>query len=171
MLPALIEYLSSQEGPRGGRLCRPGRLQFTVPVIPPFAQINFLTLPPIGADYAIKFAMSYDCVPGALYVETTQAGDMYVRGTIEASWMREEWAPYYVLYSKSDPLVVLLRNTTPLNQRFIGTQYILIIDTADNLNTVRQHLAAYSAVETNRLLVSMENSLKKLAGPSPPIAS
>lgn len=150
MLPAIIEYLSSQELPGGGRLCRPGRLTFNFPLLPPGIQINFSVLPPFSAYAAIKYGMSYEALPGVIYIETEQGGDMYITGLIEADHMRE-LVPYYILYTEARPINVLMQNQSALAQRALGTQYMLIIDTEDGLEYVESQIKALSAIEGDRL--------------------
>jgi len=171
MLPGIIEYLSSQQRSlAGGRLCRPGRLQFAFPLIPPGFQLNFSINPPFNAYAAIKYGMSYQCLPGVVYLETEQAGDIYIAGLIEADHMRE-MLPYYILYTVQSPINVLLINQSALNQQALGTQYMLIIQTEDDLKEVREHLRACSMVESNRLASEANELLRAIATGAPPPTS
>lgn len=170
MLPRIIEYLASQELASGGRLARPARLQFVFPLVPPGFQLVFSIVPPFNAYAAIKYAMTYECLPGTIYLETTQGGDQYIAGTIEADQMRT-MIPYFVLYTIGNPINVRLANQSVLAQQAIGTQYMLVIDTVENFGAVQEHLAALSCLRTNELAVETNELLRQIAniGPRPPI--
>ena len=108
-------------------------------------------LPPFGAHAAIKYASSYDAIPGTVYIEVSHAGDKYIEGSLEADLM---WMllPYYILFTRSAPIWLLVQNLTNLAQRGFATQWNLIIQTEEDLKMVWQHIRAHSAMETNRLL-------------------
>lgn len=163
MLPTLIEYLSSQIKPGGmGRLCNPGRLQFNFPLLPPGFQLNFSIFPPFNSFAAIKYGMSYDAIPGNIYLEVSHGGNTYIAGIIENDHMIEI-LPYYILYTQSDPLQVLLQNQSVLNQAALGTQYMVTIATEEDCNAVKNHIIAYSSIETNRLAVEANRLLRAIA--------
>lgn len=144
MLSQIIEYLSAQG------LARPARLQFVMPIVPAGMQINFSLAPPLGAYAAIKYGMSYYTVPGSIYLEVTQAGNKYSMGTIEADHMRE-LIPYWIMYTVREPIMVLLQNISPLSQKVIGTQFMILIDTDVLLERVKKEIAALGTSESVQL--------------------
>ncbi len=160
LLPALIEFLSSVEEPGFGRLCRPGKAYLDL-VMTPTQQLTFNMIPPFNAFAAIKFSVSYDWAPGAVYSEVTQGGDKYIAGTNWGDQFRE-LLPYYILFTQSHPLQVLFRNNTALNQHLYGTQWNLIIDTVDRLQEVQKLIGIYSAKYTTDLIAETNSLLRQV---------
>ena len=155
-LPAVIEYLFSLNKPTGGRSCHSNRLQFNVPFLPPFVQFAYALAPPSGAYAAIKYQMTYgpEIVPGNLYVEATQGGDMYVQGFISADWINII-NDYFILFTTAQPIYTKTINYSNLAQVFWGTQWNLLIPSEQDYDIILGHLKEYSTESTNDLLRQM----------------
>lgn len=147
----IIEYLLSLNRPGGGNLCFPHRMQFIIPQFPPLTTLSFNLYPPLGVYAAIKYASSISPqgVPGAIYMEITQAGSMYAQGFGEADWTRES-LPYFVVFTQGKPIYIQLSNVTALHQRLAATQFNLLIPSKDDLDNVYRHLDAYGGGITGR---------------------
>jgi len=141
MLPQIIEYLSSQG------LCRPARTQYKLPMIPALTQLSFSISPPLGVYAAVKYGITYNCVPGTLYLEVTVSGDKYVEGTVEIDLMREI-VPYWIVYTIREPITLVIWNLSPLQQFLIATQFEILIDTDVAMEKVKKEMAALSASES-----------------------
>ena len=85
---------------------------------------------------------------------------MYIQGNIEADLMRE-LLPYYIVFSQSNPIGLLMRNNTALNQIAYATQWQLIINTEDDFRQVMARLKERSA-ETETQLARESNFLLKM---------
>jgi len=158
MLADVIGKLATVLSPiSGAPLCRPGRLQYYVPIIPPGAQVPFIILPPFGAYAAIKYGMTYDCLPGTIYLETSHSGNLFIQGIIEQDWMGYI-VPYMITYTEASPIEAFMLNISNLNQRFIGTQYMLSINSEEEFDYFKQVL------QSNKEEILLEQVVQLLGG-------
>lgn len=148
MMPTIIEYLLAVTGDKGN-LAFPSRWQFIVPRIVPGQRIDWSLSPPLGAYAGIKYAFtnSAEMVPGTLYMEISQAGSKYVMGTVESDWTRD-YLGYFVFFTDREPINVQLTNVSVLTQRFVATQWNILIPNEQQFGEVLKHVKAMSSVGT-----------------------
>jgi len=151
MLSPIIEYLLALKTV-SGPLCYPTRWQWALNVLPPGADVRFSVGPPSTNYAAIKYATSYsdDIIPSTVYLNAGVAGNTFFTGMVEEDWSRE-YLPLLVLFTQKIPMFIQIQNLSQLNQRFVSTLWCLIIPSEDDLDLVLEHIAAFSAVNSNAL--------------------
>lgn len=167
MLSPIIEYLFAQNKLGGVRLCHPSRLQFILD-LPAGTIVTFDLAPPASYWGAIKYSgtIGDEVVPNTVRMEASQSGDMYIDGEVTSDWMREYLA-YFVYFTTRSPLHILMENTSNLAQRFVGTQWSLLIPDKDSYEELLAHIKAYSEVTANALAVEANRLLAIVAGEKP----
>ncbi len=161
MLPALVEYLASQEITVGrGRLCHPGisSVQFTM--IP--TSIARITAEPGPSYYAgIHYATSIACLPDRINLSISNSGEVYFEGLITEEEMRGEMG-HIILFTRAQPIDFSVSNLSALNQVVNLTIDLLLITNEDDLKLVRQHIKAYNAIEKNFLFLQQLKVLEEI---------
>lgn len=165
MITPIIEYLLAQREVKEGILCYPARQQFIIRDIPPGTILTFSLGPPVGAHAGLKYSatISEQVVPGSIYMEVAQAGNMYVAGFNEADWQRE-YLSYFVIFTDANPIHMQVQNVSAVNQDFLATQWLLVIPTEEALKQILQHMAAASQVRTNELLQKIASGSRRSSG-------
>ena len=161
MLSEVIAYLAAQRtAGGGGPICYTSRAQSLIRVLPPGVRVNFTIAPPQNMYAAIKYdsTASGDLMPGTLWMEATQAGNTYESGEVNDDWIRD-YMTYYILFTQAEPIYFSLWNMSTLNQRFLATQWAILIPTENEYLEIIKHLRDYSKIatldiarEANRLL-------------------
>lgn len=163
MLPALIEYLSSQEEAGGvGRLCHPALTSFGVFMAPNSVE-QFRIAPGPSYFASISYGIGVACLPERIEMYWSQAGERYLEGLVTGEEMYETIGNY-LIFTSAQPIQLMLVNLTALNQGIDIDMWLLMIDTEEKLKIVKQHILAYSATQTNALIREQIRLLGKIAG-------
>ncbi len=138
-LTPLIEYLLGITRKGGGKLCRLGIVQITVPIFPANTTITYTTEPYFSAYANIWFwwRLSPAMVPGAFNVNIRHSGMPRALGLLGATALTLPGYQIWLDVRRGDPIVNEVTNISGVGQWFESQDFFLIVDTEDDLKKVQ----------------------------------
>ena len=183
MMGELVRYLLSLEEEGGRRLVQMGVIQTTIRIMPPGVTVVFDIVPEDGKYAAIYFwhRASPEIIPGVFDWRSQHFGMELLTGPArEASLV--EGHDVWLVITRSQPIHTVLTNISGLNQFFETIDFMLLVDSEEDLNKIRAEIQRWNqrstagvpgalleeAQETNRLLRKL-TKIPTLQLPPPPV--
>jgi len=131
ILPRIIESLLSLMDDQGGQVFGFTVTQFTIPIMPPGARIDFTFAPTNNGYCDIVYNCSADgtMMPNVWYMDF-KSGNQIMRGFLGYDSFAYGLPNFYPI-TRNVPAMTTLINTSPLNQFFRETTYLLTVQTVD----------------------------------------
>lgn len=158
MLPNVIEYLLTQQRPGGGWLVYRGGLQVVIPVFPPGATVNYAVTPLADVYAQLGWATRFgtDMVPNSFFASCQQYGSRVFSGIVSQRVIADS-IDYFIMVTDSEPTLLSITNTSPLNQYCEVIGDFLVIGSDDDYAKVLEALARLGTSSKSEALAEEAN--------------